>query len=180
MGVVFAASLAYALVRYVVVGTVPPAQIPLYVVNKAVAVTALVMLGLACVLRAPWRAWAGKSALMAAVLHMLMSMPLIGPVYFPRLHEASGRLNALGQGAFALGAVGLVLLAWRGRRTEASARARWIHAAALMLLVGLHCVALGWTGWLHPEEWPGRLPPITLLSAVYAAVVVGLMRRDAS
>ena len=34
-----------------------------------------------------------------------------------------------------------------------------------LALVTAHMVVLGLRGWIAPQDWPGRLPPISLLAA---------------
>src|SRR5512138_1000505 len=82
-GAVLAGSFGYAVLRYVVLGTTPAAQIPLYVTNKAVAVTALVLLGLAITgTSAGVRRARGLCGGALAILHVLLTLPLLTPAYF--------------------------------------------------------------------------------------------------
>jgi len=43
----------------------------------------------------------------------------------------------------------------------------WI-VRAVLALIALHCLLIGWSGWWTPATWPGCLPPITLLSFLFA------------
>ncbi|WP_243337600.1 hypothetical protein [Anaeromyxobacter soli] len=169
----FAGCFAYAFVRYVLVKGEPLASVPLYVTNKALAVVAVLLVGAAAARpRAAWRSAARTAALLAAALHALASVVLLRPAYLASLYAPSGRLSASGElavlcGASALVAFGALRLA---RPAALAAGAARLAAQGALALVGVHCAALGAPGWFAPATWPGRLPPLTLLGALAAAV----------
>jgi len=51
---------------------------------------------------------------------------------------------------------------------------RWKRGQRLgyvaLILVLAHLATLGFTGWVHPEEWTSGIPPISLIAAVIAGI----------
>ncbi|MFO0747250.1 MAG: hypothetical protein U1F43_16525 [Myxococcota bacterium] len=167
------ASLAYPVVRYHVFGAVPWKDLPLFVFDKAVclyAVLALVATAWFRARRAPERVSAWRRTLLAAtVLHVVLSLCLMGPAYFGKLYGADGRLTlAAGLGMLA----GVMALAawWGGPIRRLVDRRRTLAVGAL--LVAVHVAGIGLGGWLDPATWPGAMPPITLISAIGALAAV--------
>lgn len=186
--VALAAAFAYAFVRYVVFKGVPLAHVPLYVTDKAVAVAALFAFGRAITSAAPeTRRASARTGLWLSLLHVLASLPLLTPVYLPRLFSdpsAGTGLSLTGESSLALGVLcfGLAILVSRPRpnpsdrpRTHAPTG---LHRLVIVLAV-LHCAALGYANWIAPASWPGHLPPITLLSALIGVVALAWSTRRA-
>jgi len=182
MPLAFALALAYAVVRYLVVKGVPVDHAPLYVANKAVAAVALFAFARAvsCADRGARRE-AARRGLALSVLHALASLPLLSTAYFPAWFVSDGRYTLRAETAVALGVASLTL-AWhlsRPRDLETRARDVTRPQLAVVVLAWLHCAAVGFPNWLDVAAWPGRLPPITLLSAVGTAPMLGLALRRA-
>jgi hypothetical protein len=158
-------TIAYAVVRYNVFKAIAWHHLPLFVLNKAVAWTATTLLLIAAVRAVARREnllaspWLGIATGMGAV-HVLMSLVLLSPERYASLYDASRQLSWVGELALLGGVVA----------TVSNVLARRHKAAALFLPVAivLHCTALGAHGWLTPSQWPGYMPPITLVCAVTA------------
>ncbi|MHB8877351.1 MAG: hypothetical protein ACYC8T_26940 [Myxococcaceae bacterium] len=167
----------YAVVRYVVLGQTPPAHIPMYVTNKALAVTALALIGMAFASKTPeGRRQAGLAALLVGALHSVLTLALLGPGYFAKLYQSadgSGGFTVLGEAGLLAGAVALVLAVTLALPADMGPQPSWRRPVAfgIAALVGVHCLALGWAGWWSPAAWPGGMPPITLLSFLAALAV---------
>ncbi len=196
--VVFGISLVYAVIRYHLVGDVEWRHFPLFIVNKATSLAAVVFV--ACsyligkiihwhdddrVLRLVVIKFCGLMGFFLAGVHAFFSLSLLSPAYFAKYFDAAGRLNLQGELALTAGVVAFFLLmapaittlpmmpkalgGWRWKRNQ---RAGYL---ALVLVI-VHLVFLGLKGWLVPKEWNGGLPPISLL-AVLVAVVPLLIKR---
>lgn len=157
---------AYAIVRYHVFAGVPWARLPLYTLNKAVALSAAALFAAAFIRGRAALPGAGPAALWLTVLHVLMSLALLGPVHFPKLYSEgapnlTGALAVLA-GCLALGAAMVPALA-NGKALRRLAR------YAVPAVTAVHAGAIGFSGWLAPREWPGYMPPITLLSCLLLA-----------
>lgn len=165
----------------------PLASLPLWTTNKAVAVFAVGLLAAAAARpRARWRRWVRALALGAGALHGLASLALLRPGYYGALFEGgpAGRMTALGELAILAGAAALVAFGAASRRRR-GARARRCApraaaAGAALVLVLVHCAALGAPGWLSPGRWPGGLPPMSLAGALLAVVTLGAWVRSRS
>lgn len=181
----------YAVLRYNVFKGVEWAHLPLYVANKALALSAVVLVAASyflggratspqgdCVRRARSAKRLGLTGFSLAALHALMSMTLLSPVYFEKLHSADGKLTLAGEAAMLFGVLSLWCLTLPALAslpamnehlgTEGWSRMQRMGYWALALNCG-HVLAMGASGWLDLAGWPGGLPPITL-----PAFVVGL------
>lgn len=174
-------SLAYATLRYNVFKDVPWSQWPAWVTNKAAALAALLLL-LAALLRAGRDGGHGRllaAASVLAMVHIALSLALLGPAAYPGLF-ANGLPTMAASLSLLLGVVAAVA-APRVSRPEVPGtppRLRPAPVGILALVVGLHAGLLGFQGWATPGKWPGGMPPITLISfaAGLLAVILGWKR----
>lgn len=174
------AALGYAVLRYVVLGDVELAQVPVYILNKALAVASVLFLLYAgidhrCGLPADSRRW-GRASLQAALVHVLLSLAILGPEYFPELHGGDGKLNFVGGSviAFGVAASWLSVLLTRNRLVRLPAvRRRVITASGLCLLGHLIPMAMAGNSWFAIGQWPGGLPPMAMLSFAAALAAMG-------
>jgi len=168
---VFAIASAYAVLRYNVLKGVPWEYLPLYVLNKSVAWTAitLVLIGVLQALRDTEGQASARSVSLGYTfggLHVVMSLILMSPTRFPELYDSAQQLTALGGLSLLAGVLG-VAAAFGGRGWR-------FGAVVFSLAIAAHCTLLGARGWLTPSKWPGHLVPITLISSLtaIAAMVV--------
>lgn len=178
----FLGSLVYAVVRYNVFGEVAWVNVPVYVCNKAVSWTGLVLFGLSVISREK-EDRRGYGALAAALigLHVVMSLVAMNPAYFTKLYGATGRMNGAGELSMLAGTVGVAFLGGllalhvQGPGEGTSLRAGW--GRAVLWLSGAHVAVMGFAGWLTPAKWPGYMPPITMISFLTAAWFLYRRRR---
>ena len=195
---VFGASLAYAVVRYHLVGDVAWRHFPLFILNKATSLAAVVFVACSYLvgkvihwhdhdraLRLVVIKFCGLMGFFLAAVHAFLSLCLLTPAYYGKYFDAAGRLNLQGELAMAVGVIALFFLlapalttlpmmpkalgGWRWKRSQ---RAGYVALS----LVLVHLVVLGLKGWLAPKGWHGGLPPISLVAAV-AALVPLLVKR---
>jgi len=194
---IFFLSLVYAVLRYheMAFGNHPTDQLPGFIVNKAFSLAAILLIALAIGARSLSHRWGGVFTLVErdrrslgltgfafAVVHALLSMTLLTPDYFEKLYLPGGKMTFLGELSMLTGVLGLGLMIWQAQipaNADSSAR-RVLRQLGLWVLVltGVHVLAIGWGGWFKPETWPGYLPPITLWSflVVVAGLGLGLLR----
>ncbi len=174
---VFLASLAYAIVRYHVFAGVDWAQLPVFITNKAISVASLVMLGISrVVFDKARRKRLGLIGAALAGLHVILSVMLFEPSYLAKLYKPSGTMTASAELSMLAGAVATTLLGWLLYSSVATPLDRQSSGTSLvpglgrvvLILVAAHVAAMGWAGWLDVAAWPGKLPPITLLSCAIA------------
>jgi len=197
--VVFGASLAYAIVRYHLAGDVAWRHFPLFILNKATSLAAVMFVASSYLigkiirwhdhdkaLRLVVIKFCGLVGFFLAAIHALFSLSLLSPAYYAKYFDAGGRLNLPGELALSVGVVGLFFLmspaittlpmmpkALGGKRWKRSQRAGYVA----LLLVVVHLGALGWKGWLEPSGWNGGLPPISLVAVVAAVIPLVVKRR---
>jgi DMSO/TMAO reductase YedYZ heme-binding membrane subunit len=197
--VVFGASLAYAVVRYHVAGDVAWRHFPLFILNKATSLAAVVFVACSYLvgkifhwhdrdkaLRLVVIKFCGLVGFFLAGVHAFFSLSLLSPAYYAKYFDAGGRLNLQGEVAISVGVMALFLLmspaittlpmmpkaigGWRWKRSQRT-------GYLALLLVVVHLVVLGLEGWLAPKGWHGGLPPISLLAAVAALVPLVVKRK---
>ena len=196
--VVVGGSLAYAVIRYHFAGDVPWHHFPLFILNKATSLAAVLFVASSYLigkvirwhdhdkaLRLVVIKFCGLMGFFLAAGHAFFSLCLLSPAYYAKYFDDGGRLNLQGEIAMSAGVVALFLLlspaittlpgmpraigGWRWKRGQ-----RLGYVALAFVIV--HLVALGLKGWLAPQGWHGGIPPISLV-AVIAALVPLLVKR---
>ena len=191
-GAVFGLSVGYAVLRYHIAGDVAWSDFPLFILNKATSLAAVILV--ACsylvgriikwhnhdpVIRLVVVKFCGLGGFFLAGMHAFFSFCLLRPAYFAKYFDADGRLNVIGEIGMATGVVALFFLmspaistlpmmpkAIGGKRWKRTQRVGYL---ALILVVA-HLVDLGLKGWLAPGQWTAGLPPISLVAIVAALV----------
>ncbi len=165
--VIFLLALAYALMRYCVFSHTSVAFTEIYILNKAISVTALCFLVLASTAdRSHRRAW-GLLGFTFGWIHIGISTFLWGPAHYAKLFSASGELNLLGWGTAVGGLIALAVnckLFCAAPKTRPDTRDRGFPTylgSLVLFLVAFHVTILGSRSWCILESWPGYLPPIT-------------------
>ena len=196
--VIFGASLAYAVIRYHFAGDVPWRHFPLFILNKATSLAAVIFVACSYLigkiihwydhdkaLRLVVIKFCGLIGFFLAAAHACFSFCLLSPAYYGKYFDEGGRLNLQGEIVMAVGVLALFFLlspvvttlpmmpkaigGWRWRRSQ---RAGYVALA----LVVVHLVALGLGGWLAPKGWHGGIPPVSLVAVVVALTPL-LVRR---
>jgi len=197
--VVFGAALVYAIVRYHFTGDVEWRYFPLFILNKATSLAAVVFVACSYLigkiirwhdhdkaLRLVVIKFCGLMGFFLAAIHAFFSVCLLRPSYFAKYFDEAGRLNLQGELGMSVGVVALFFLmspaittlpmmpkalgGWRWKRTQR------VGYVALILVV-VHLVVLGLKGWLAPKGWVAGLPPISLIAVVAALVPLVVKRK---
>jgi DMSO/TMAO reductase YedYZ heme-binding membrane subunit len=183
-------TLAYAVVRYNVLQSVAWSNLPLFIGNKAVSFAGILLITLSYLTRAQEAGrFFGLAGFAAALLHTVMSFPLLSPPYYPTMY-AGGRFNLSGElllltGALSLACFALAAVTSLPGMQEYLGRERWLGWQRAgypgLLLAALHVLLRGSAGWFRPDTWPAYMPPITLLTFMIALlpVLVKLRRSGA-
>jgi len=198
--VVFGACVAYAIVRYHFAGDVAWRHFPLFILNKATSLAAVIFVACSYLigkiihwhdddraLRLVVIKFCGLVGFFLAAVHAFFSLALLSPAYYAKYFDDGGQLNLQGELALAVGVLALFFLlapalmslpmmpkALGGKRWKRGQHGGYV---ALTLVV-VHLVVFGWKGWLAPIGWHGGLPPISLVAVVVALVPLLVKRRQ--
>ncbi len=196
--VVFGAAVLYAITRYHLAGDVEWRHFPLFILNKATSLAAVIFVACSYLVGKIFRwhdhdrqlrlvviKFCGLVGFFLAAVHAFLSLALLSPAYYGKYFDDGGRFNLQGEVALAVGVVALFLLLSPAITTlpmmaKALGGVRWkrnqrMGYVALSFVV-VHLVALGYKGWLAPQGWQAGLPPISLL-AVTAALIPLVVKR---
>ena len=194
--IIFAICLVYAYLRYNVVRNVPLDNFPLYIMNKAVALAATILIGLSFILgplahffpalvpHLYLRKHLGVIGFGLAALHAIMSLVLLNPANYPRFYVESGKFNLIGESSMLFGILAFVIFAAISVTSlppienhmhpdQWKLVQRFGYLAYIFVLA--HVMIMGYQGWFRPESWQYGLASISLISALFVVFVL-LMR----
>ena len=173
-------SLFYAVIRYNIVGDIPWNQFPIFIVNKATAFSGVILLGLAGINNSVEnRHRLGLFASACVSLHCLLSLMLLSTSNFDDkfFHIADNTFTTIGGFALLCGALGMLGQAVLWRRSinivpNSSPSLISGLGRILLLLAAAHVLLIGFRTWSQWSQWPGYLPPITLIVFIIAIGLV--------
>ncbi|MGI9201657.1 MAG: hypothetical protein ACR2QL_11395 [Woeseiaceae bacterium] len=191
IAVVLLLSVAYAVIRYHLVGPVPWKDFPFFILNKGISLAAFVLLTLNFGLgplnnigvRIPvsWlnaRKALGMTGFLLVVIHAFMSFMLFSPASYAKFFAADGSLTLLG-GLSMLGGVLAFVVLWaynmsfQTHMRDDKAFIQFITSRTFllwaMLLGAVHIFFMGYAGWLNPAAWHGGMPPVSLVAFIVFA-----------
>jgi hypothetical protein len=184
--------IAYAILRYHIVGPVSWNEFPFFILNKGISLAALLLLvlnfslgplnSMGLPVPASWlsaRKSLGMTGFLLVLIHALMSFMLFSPAIYGKLFDADGSLT-LFSGLSMLGGVLSFVVLWgynlsfQTHLRDDKAFIKFITSRTFllyaMLLSAVHLFFMGIEGWLSPAGWHGGLPPISLVAFVVFAV----------
>lgn len=167
-------SLIYATLRYNVFKGVAWDEWPTYVVNKAAALAALVLIVMAVALRS--REGSRNRLLAVAgwlvLLHVGLSLALLGPASYEGCYR-EGKLTLAAGLSVLIGAASAATFPRLMRSVPDDALSSWYRRSGwLAFACGLHAALLGYGNWANPSAWPGFMVPITMIA--FLSGLVGL------
>jgi DMSO/TMAO reductase YedYZ heme-binding membrane subunit len=199
---IFALSIGYAVLRYHIVGSVPWADFPLFILNKGLCPAAYVLLtmnftlgplnNLGAPVSQGWlnaRKAMGMTGFLLVMVHALMSFLLFRPAVYSKFFTDDETLTLLAGLSMLAGVMAFVVL-WAYNMTfqtflrEDKAFVQFITSRKFMLFALLlgaaHLFFMGYEGWLMPAGWPGGLPPISLAAFAFFSTgyVINLFGRE--
>ena len=195
-------SIAYAVLRYHIVGPVPWKDFPFFILNKGLCLAAFVLLTLnfslgplnniGLPIPKNWldaRKALGMTGFLLVLIHALMSFLLFRPTVYHQFFEADNTLNLVGGLSMLAGVLAFVILwgynlSFQTFLREDHSFISFITSRRFLLfalvLGGLHLLFMGYQGWLKPAGWHGGLPPISLVAFTVFSIgyVVNLLGRE--
>jgi hypothetical protein len=183
----------YAVVRYHIAGPVPWKDLPFFILNKGISLSAFILLAcnfgfgplhnLGVAVPASWlnaRRALGMTGFLLVLIHALMSFMLFTPAVFSKFFESDGTLTLQAGLSMLAGVLAFVVLwaynlSFQTHLREDKAFIGFITSRRFLLfamvLGGLHLLFMGFEGWLNPDGWYGGMPPVSLVA--FALFVVG-------
>lgn len=174
---IFLVIFAYAIIRYNVLKGVDPEYIPLYILNKVLALSSVVYIGISYLLgpigaKRELRRPFGLLGFACASVHSLISLILLTPYYYPSLYMG-GKFTFYANLHLLFGVLATILFAAVAAssipnimQTTDSTRwrsiQRWGYIALIFVL--LHVYTVGVNSWKDYTIWPGGLAPISLIA----------------
>jgi len=179
---VFTGSLSYAVLRYLVFGTVSVANLPCYVANKAISLSAVVALCASAYYLNRGRIdeqrdWFAFFKITTSV-HVLLSVMLFSAEYYPKMF-AGGKMNLHGELFILFGVLAVAMLMYRTIVRETTADLKILQPLSIAA-IALHQLFLGMSGWLKWQEWPGYMPPITMIGFIVAVIAIVFQIKSAT
>jgi DMSO/TMAO reductase YedYZ heme-binding membrane subunit len=181
-------SIAYAVLRYHILGPVPWKDLPFFILNKGLSLAAFVLLtlnfslgplnNLGFPVPKGWllaRKALGMSGFLLVLIHALMSFLLFRPSVYHQFFGANDTLNLVGGLSMLAGVLAFVILwgynlSFQTFLREDHAFIAFITSRRFMLfalvLGGLHLFFMGYQGWF--------LPPISLVAFTIFAIGYGI------
>ena len=185
-------SIAYAVLRYHIMGPVPWKDFPFFILNKGFSLAAFILLtfnfsigplkNLGVKVSDGWlnsRRALGMTGFLLVLIHALISFLLFTPSVYIWAFEADGSLNLRGGLSMLAGVIGFVILwaynlSFQTHLREDKAFISFITSRNFMLVALLfgifHIFFMGSEGWLAPSVWHGGLPPISLIAFAFCTV----------
>ncbi len=189
---IFVFSMAYAVLRYNILGQIPWKDLPLFILNKGVSLSSfflltasfsigpLTNLGLKIPLNLVNSRHAfGVIGFIMAMIHMIISLVLLNPVMYDKFFLENGSLS-FSAGLSMLGGILSIVVLWyynlsiQSHLKESKMFNQFMTSKKFILMslffVAIHLFFMGYKSWLTPAIWQGGLPPISLISFVVFSI----------
>ena len=153
----------------------------MWVSNKAFAMTATILVAYSfCADKSKPRKEIGILGFYIAIIHAIISLIILNPSYFAKFFSADGKLNFTGELSMLAGILSFSLLliavykSYPAVTEEAEVDLNSIRQLVLwgILLNLVHLSVMGLPVWLKVADWPGMLPPITLVSGIISIIFI--------
>jgi len=173
----FLASFFYSILRYNVLKGVPWTDLPIYVLNKSIALTIVILIFYTQINK---KAKTGSDTnlwlvmFVIIVFHVILSTVILMPEYYGKFYNGD-QLNLVGSLSLLFGILaflgffvkGILLLRAKLDTTVSASKADFIKLRYLnYFFLGVHLFVMGINGWLTPDKWPGYLLPISLIAFI--------------
>jgi hypothetical protein len=181
----FAASVAYSVVRYAVFAPQNFQNLPIFIINKGIAMAVPLCFAIAFWQQLRMRdgitgthaptAWF-RAGVWGICAHIPMSLSLLRPGYFPEFFSAE-RFSFNGEAVLLFGALtagGVYLLT----RTHWNALVRWRLSMLTMTALFAHTLFMGIARGINIKASHGYLPPMWMLSLIGIGLAVAFVVRS--
>ena len=191
--IVLLITFVYSILRYNVFKGVGIEHLPLYISNKALALAATIMIGLSFLLgplcrfskrivpKLYLRKYIGLLGFGIAAIHGVISLLLFNPAYYQKFFAETGKLTLEGELSMLFGILAIFIFAAISITSIPSVESglhpkqwKFIQRSGYLayLLVLLHVLVMGFSGWFDASKWPGGMYPITLVAFSFIVFVL--------
>jgi len=158
--------------RYHIFGSILWKDLPVFTLNKILIFSTIILLFLTAFLsfNNAEKTLLNKVILIAVSAHVIMSILVLKPYYLKSFYiqdsfTFSGNISLL------FGTLAAIFFVFKDKLKFPANKLQFF----LLLFVAIHLAAMGWKGWIQPQNWYGHLPPITLIS--FSLVVILLLKK---
>lgn len=186
--ILFLLAVGYAIFRYHIIKGVPWEHFPLFIFNKGISLAAVFTIATSYLLGPLSRffprlftSWLGMRKYLGvfgfglAAVHVLISLLILNPSYFPKFYDEGGKLNLVGELSLLFGVVSffifsIIAISSMPSVEDALDKNKWQQIQRLgylaFTLTMLHVLVMGLAGWLKTQDWPGGLLPVSLVAFI--------------
>lgn len=185
-------SIAYAVIRYHIAGSVPWKDFPFFILNKGIALGAYILLTFTFTfgpmknlgIKIPTgylnaRKALGMVGFLIILVHFFMSVLMFSPSFYGKFFEPDGTLTMMA-GLSMLGGILSFVVLWAYNLSFQTflREDTWFielitsrsFLLTAMLFGAVHLFFMGYKGWINPSGWHGGLPPISLVAFSFFAI----------
>ncbi len=183
----FAISFSYAVLRYHIFGNVPLVELPLYVFNKALSLTIVILLLFTVVrnetLLTSKILW--KNIFILSAIHVFISFRLLGLEHYPKFYFNT-ELNLVGYITLSFGIATFIsliilnsdnLLPTEEGKLVVPELIKKIVRNLIPIFIAGHLFSMGIMGWIKPFNWFGYMAPISLIAFVIIIIYMFIKAR---
>lgn len=193
IGIEFFCIFLYAIVRYNFAQDVGFDRILFFVINKAIAYSALFAICVAVIMSnlkainihldeniIRKKKDFGLIGFYLAIVHVIVSLRHLNQINYPKLFDESGNFSFYGTSALIAGIIAFIFLSTlkivsidevKIKLTPNFTNKTMKLVYVVLFFVLVHNFFIGSKSWLHIEKWAWYMPPITLMSAISIVIV---------
>ncbi len=173
---IFFLTSVYAILRYNIFKGVPWADLPIYTLNKSIALTSIILI-LSTVFNSHKNNYIQVNLSIFVNIfifsHVIFSLTLLGPQYYDKFYSFD-KLNITGSLSLLFGILafigfmtsGILKIFQKLKLIEEQELKELILKNINLFFMTGHVLIMGFKGWFAPEKWPGYLLPISLISFI--------------
>lgn len=177
----------YATLRYMVFKGVDWFHFPVYIMNKIFSIAGLFLIALSYMLtkvnwikfdsessKVQFIRFAGLAGFSLCAIHVFLSLVILSPSYFPKFYHGD-MMNFKGEFSMLMGVISLYCFTIPAITSlpfmkKAVGMKKWKRGQKMgyygLLISLFHVTAMGFGSWIDVANWPGYLPPISLLATI--------------